>query len=167
MIRKNLCISMAIAVLLLLAVPVLPALAQTGASDRTGIPTNALASSPEPLQAKPADFALDDGTPEICGLTCRQTNATITNTGDETAHKVSVVLTLFNGRGDQIALNDGPDIQRSIGDLAGGQSKSEQITIHADCGFLAFRCAGQTLILKREVRSDEKTVQFPDRVFAG
>jgi hypothetical protein len=167
MIRKNLNISLAVAVLLFLVMPVLSALAQTGISDRIAPPATVLASSAGILQEKPVDFALDDGTPEVCGLTCRKTNATITNTGDETAHNVSVVLTLFNGRGEQIPLNNGPDIQRYIGDLTGGQSKSEQITIQADCGFLAFRCAGQTLIIKREVLSDEKTVKFPDRVFAG
>ncbi|MGD1004568.1 MAG: hypothetical protein ABR887_04035 [Methanoregulaceae archaeon] len=129
---------------------------------QTVIPT----SSPITSSKKPVDFTLDPGTPTNCGLTCRQTTATVTNTGDETAHNVCVVLTVNNSQGEQISLNNEPNIQLCIGDLTGGQSKSEPITINADCGAFETKCIGQTLTLKCQATSNEKTVQFPDQVIS-
>jgi hypothetical protein len=123
-------------------------------------------SSPITPSKKPVDFALDPGTQTNCGATCRQTTATITNTGDSTAHNVCVLLTVYNSKGEQINLNNGPNIQQCIGDLAGGQSKSESITINAECGLFYTKCIGQTLTLKCQATSNEKTVQFPDRVIS-
>lgn len=116
---------------------------------------------------KPVDFTLDSGNPTSCGTTCKQTTATITNTGDSTAHNVCVVLTVSNSNGDQIYLNGGPNIQKCIGDLAGGQSKSEPITINAECGLFYTKCIGQTLTLKCQATSTEKTVQFPNKVMSA
>lgn len=128
-------------------------------------PTTYIPPTSSPLNAADdsVDFTLDPGTPENCGLTCRQTTATITNTGNETAHNVCVELSVYNSRGERIFLNNRLTIQRCIGDVASGGSKHEPITINADCGAFATKCIGQTLILKCRVTSDEKTVQFPGR----
>ena len=122
--------------------------------------------TPSPItpSKQPVDFALDPGTQTNCGLTCRETTATITNTGDSTAHNVCVVLTVSNSKGETIPLNNEVNIRRCIGDLVGGQSKSESITINADCGTFGTKCIGQTLILKCYATSNEKMVQFPDKV---
>ena len=111
---------------------------------------------------KPVEFSLDPGTPLSCGLTCRETTATITNTGDEVAHSVCVVLEVFNENGERIYINSGPSIERCLGDITGGSSRSETIRIDADCGFLAGKCLGHTLVLKSRVTSLEKTRSFPD-----
>ncbi|MCQ8894039.1 MAG: hypothetical protein NQU46_05350 [Methanolinea sp.] len=111
---------------------------------------------------RPVAFTLDSGTPASCGLTCRETTATIANTGDETAHSVCVILEVFNDAGERIFINAGPSIERCIGDLQGGSLKTETIQVNADCGFLATRCIGHTLILKTRVRSLERTQEFPD-----
>jgi len=119
--------------------------------------------SPVPTQTKkPVEFTLDPGTPVNCGLTCRETTATITNTGDETAHSVCVVLEVFNENGERIFINSAPSIERCLGDIDGGSSKSETITINADCGFLAGKCVGHTLILKTRATSLEESQIFPD-----
>ncbi|MDH7509504.1 MAG: hypothetical protein QHH04_00475 [Methanolinea sp.] len=113
---------------------------------------------------RPVAFTLESGAPAGCGLTCRETTATITNTGDETAHSVCVVLEVFNDAGERIFINGGPSVERCIGDLPGGSLRTETIQINADCGFLATRCIGHTLILKTRVRSLEKIQEFPDIV---
>ena len=127
-----------------------------------------ISPTPSPLNVSDdsVGFTVDPGTPENCGLTCRQTTATITNTGNTTAHNVCVELSVYNSRGERIFLNNRLTIQRCIGDLAGGQSKHEPITINADCGAFGTKCIGQTLILRCRVTSDEKTGQFPDRAIS-
>ena len=116
--------------------------------------------------AVPVDFILQPGVPASCGLTCRQLDASITNTGYETAHNVCVTVGLHNSRNEIINLNGKPSINRCIGDIAGGQKKTESIIINADCGAFATRCIGETLTLQTEVTSVEKTVRFPDQVIA-
>jgi hypothetical protein len=117
-------------------------------------------------QSNPVDFVLRPGDQTSCGLTCRQLDATITNSGYETAHDVCITVALHNSRNEVINLNGEASIRRCVGDIAGGQSVTEPITINADCGLFASRCIGQTLTLQTWVISDEKTVQFPDQVIA-
>ncbi|OPX71147.1 MAG: hypothetical protein A4E36_00154 [Methanoregulaceae archaeon PtaB.Bin009] len=125
--------------------------------------TTSATPSPSPIpQKRPVEFTLDSGTPVNCGLTCRETTATITNTGDEVAHSVCVVLEVFNENGEQIFINSAPSIERCLGDIGGGESRSETITINADCGFLASKCIGHTLILKARATSLERSQAFPD-----
>jgi len=112
----------------------------------------------------PVDFILQSGKPANCGLTCRQLDATIMNTGYETAHNVCITVTLHNSRNEVINLNGAPSLNRCIGELAGGQAKTESISVDADCGAFATRCIGQTLTLQTQVSSDEKTARFPDQV---
>jgi hypothetical protein len=114
----------------------------------------------------PVDFVIQTGPQVKCGLTCRQLTPTLTNTGSETAHNVCITIVLYNSGGDTIALNGAPSIRECVGDIASGESKSEPVTINADCGFLASKCLRQTLILKTEATCDETTVQFPDRTIA-
>jgi hypothetical protein len=125
---------------------------------------------PQPTQQKtpalPVDFILQPGVPSGCGLTCRQLDASITNTGYETAHNVCITVDLHNSRNEIINLNGQPSINRCIGDIAGGQKKTESITINADCGAFATRCIGETLTLQTRITSVEKTVRFPDQVIA-
>ena len=125
-----------------------------------------IAQAPSVTAIPPVDFALVAGPQEKCGLTCRQLNPAITNTGSETAHNVCISLVVHNTGGDLIFLNGGPSVRQCIGNIAGGESKSEPIVIEADCGFLASKCLRQTLILKTEATCDEKTVQFPDQMIA-
>jgi len=114
-------------------------------------------------QQKPVDFVIQTGPQEKCGLTCRQLTPSITNTGTDTAHNVCISVVLYNSGGDLITLNGGPSVSKCVGDIASGESRSEPITIEADCGFLASKCVSQTLILKTEAVCDETTVRFPDK----
>jgi hypothetical protein len=121
------------------------------------------------LQKTPAlsvDFVLQTGDATSCGLTCRQLEASITNSGYATAHNVCVTVGLHNGRNEIIYLNGEPSINRCIGDMSGGQKKTEPITINADCGAFATKCIGETLTLQTQVTSVEKTVRFPDQLIA-
>jgi hypothetical protein len=115
---------------------------------------------------KPVDFVIQTGPQVKCGLTCRELTPSITNTGSEKAHNVCITIVLHNSGGDLIPLNGAPSIIQCIGDLTSGESRSEPITINADCGFLASKCLRQTLILHTEATCDETTVQFPDRTIA-
>jgi hypothetical protein len=113
-------------------------------------------------QSNPVDFSLVAGLQLSCGLTCRQLTPVITNTGDQTAHNVCISLIVQNSGGDIIFLNGAPSIMQCVGNIAGGESKSEPVVINADCGVFGSRCLGQTLSLQTTVTSEEKTVRFPD-----
>ncbi len=117
-----------------------------------------------PTPSVPVDFILQSGEPTSCGLTCRQMDATIKNTGYDTAHNVCITVTLHNSRNEVINLNGAPSLNRCIGDLTGGQAKTESISVDADCGAFATKCIGQTLTLQTQVSSNEKTAQFPDQI---
>ena len=133
---------------------------------QTGTQTIRQTPTLQKTPALPVDFILQPGDPASCGLTCRQLEATITNTGHETAHNVCITVGLHNSRNEIINLNGEPSIKRCIGDLSGGQKKTEPITITADCGVFATKCIGETLTLQTRVTSVEKTVQFPDQLIA-
>jgi hypothetical protein len=115
----------------------------------------------------PVDFVLQSGVVTSCGLTCRQLDAAIINTGFETAHNVCITVALHTSKNEVISLNGDPFIERCIGDLAGGEAKTEPVSIDADCGTFATKCVGETLTLQILVSSDEKTAQFPDQVING
>jgi hypothetical protein len=117
-------------------------------------------------EKKPVDFALVPESQVNCGLTCRALTATITNTGTETAHNVCITLVVHNSRDETIFLNGAPAITQCVGDLEGGASKSEPITINADCGAFASKCIRETLTLQTQATSDEKTVRFADQTIA-
>ena len=142
--------------------PPLPAVFQTVRQSDTQPDTPPAHDSP----VKRVDFVIEAGSQEKCGLTCRQLTPAITNTGTETAHNVCISLTVYNSGGDLIFLNGGSSIRQCIGNIAGGESKSEPIVIEADCGFLGSKCLRQTLVLKTEVTCDETTVRFPDQEIA-
>lgn len=124
--------------------------------------TSATLDSVTIAAARPVAFTLDPGTPISCGLTCRETTATITNTGDGIAHSVCVILEVFNENGERIFINSGPLIEHCLGDIGGGESRIETIMINADCGFLAGKCIGHTLVMKARATSAERTQAFPD-----
>jgi hypothetical protein len=133
---------------------------------QTGTQTIRQTPTLQTTQAPPVDFVLQPGNPVSCGLTCRQMDASITNTGYETAHNVCITVGLHNSRNEIIYLNGEPSINRCIGDITGGQKKTEPIMINADCGAFATKCIGETLTLQTRVTSVEKTVQFPDQLIA-
>ena len=133
---------------------------------QTGTPTIRQTPTIQKTPALPVDFVLQPGAPASCGLTCRQLDASITNTGYETAHNVCISVGLHNSRNEIINLNGEPSLHRCIGDIEGGESKTEPITINADCGVFASKCIGETLTLQTLVLSDEKTVRFPDQLIA-
>ena len=120
----------------------------------------------QPTAALPVDFILLSGNPASCGLTCRQLDATLTNSGYMTAHNVCIAVSMHNSRNEIIGLNGESTLNRCVGDIAGGQTITEPITINADCGVFATRCIGETLTLQTNVQSDEKTVRFPDQLIA-
>ncbi len=93
-------------------------------------------------------------------------DASITNTGYAIAHTVCIEVSMHNSRNDIINLNGQTSMQQCVGDLPGGQSKTESITVNADCGVFATKCIGETLTLKTKITSVEKTVQFPDQLIA-
>lgn len=113
-------------------------------------------------RTKQVDFSLVAGPQTSCGLTCRQLTPVITNTGDQVVHNVCISLLVYNSGGAIISLNGAPSIRQCVGNIAGGESKSEPIVINADCGVFGSKCLGQTLTLQTTVTSDEKTVRFPD-----
>jgi len=117
-------------------------------------------------QRLPVDFILQPGEQTSCGLTCRQLDATITNSGYEIAHDVCITVALHNSRNEVINLNGEASIRRCVGDIAGGQSRTESISINADCGLFATKCIGETLTLQTQVTSVEKTIRFPDQLIA-
>lgn len=114
----------------------------------------------------PVDFVLQSGNPASCGLTCRQLDATLTNSGYLIAHNVCIAVNMHNSRNEIINLNGDSSFSRCVGDIPGGQTKTESITINADCGAFASKCIGETLTLQTKVTSVEKTVQFPDQLIA-
>lgn len=120
----------------------------------------------QPAAAVPVDFVLQSGNPTNCGLTCRQLDATLTNSGYMTAHNVCIAVSMHNSRNEIISLNGDPALNRCVGDIAGGQTITEPITINADCGVFATKCIGETLTLQTLVISDETTVRFPDQVIS-
>jgi hypothetical protein len=133
---------------------------------QTGTQTTRQTPTLQKIPALLVDFVLQPSDPVSCGLTCRQLDASITNNGYETAHNVCINVGLHNSRNEIINLNNEPSINRCIGDIAGGQKKTESITINADCGVFATKCIGETLTLQTLVTSVEKTVQFPDQLIA-
>ena len=133
---------------------------------QTGTPIIRQTPTIQKTPALPVDFVLQPGDPANCGLTCRKLEASITNTGYATAHNVCITVGLHNSRNEIINLNGGPSLERCIGDISGGQKKTEPITINADCGAFATKCIGETLTLQTRVTSVEKTIQFPDQLIA-
>jgi hypothetical protein len=118
------------------------------------------------LSKKPIYFELNPGNPTSCGATCRQTTATLTNTGDDTAHNVKINLNIYNNVGDSVY-----STQESLGDIPGGKSRSNAVTINADCGSilsLYSKCRDHMpLTLKTDIIFDEGTQNFPDQQFGG
>ncbi len=133
---------------------------------RSPTPRHSSDATVQETQRNPVDFILQPGEQTSCGLTCRQLDATITNSGYETAHDVCITVAVHNSRNEVINLNGEASIRRCIGDIGGGQSRTEPITINADCGLFATKCIGQTLILQTRVTSVEKTIPFPDQLIA-
>jgi len=136
---------------------------------RSTVPTSEVTGqpvTPTPLLTPqlPVDFILTTGESTSCGLTCRHLYATITNNGYNTAHNVCISVTLHNSRNEIIFLNDKPVLTQCVGDIAGGTSRTEPITLNADCGMFMTRCIQETLTLGTTVNSDEKTVRFPDQL---
>jgi hypothetical protein len=130
------------------------------------IPTTSEPNVIQSTTAVPVDFSIQTGVPSNCGLTCRQLDAALTNSGYTTAHNVCIKVSMHNSRNEIINLNGNPSLNRCVGDIAGGQTITEPITINADCGPFATRCIGETLTLQTQVVSDEKTVRFPDQVIS-
>ncbi|MDD1695701.1 MAG: hypothetical protein LUQ54_02275 [Methanoregula sp.] len=112
------------------------------------------------------DFTIQSGVLSSCGLTCRQMDATLTNSGYSTAHNVCIMVSMHNSRNEIISLNGNSVLKRCVGDLAGGRTVTEAVAINADCGPFASRCLGETLTLQTQVQSDEKVVRFPDQVIS-
>jgi hypothetical protein len=149
----------------------------------TGLPAAHTTTIPQPLPqtpvttisetatvkskvVEPVDFSIETGVPVSCGLTCRQLDAMLTNSGYTTAHDVCITVSMHNSRNEIINLNGELSLNQCIGDVAGGQTITAPITISADCGPFASLCLGETLTLQTQVVSDEKTVRFPDQIIS-
>jgi len=149
--------------------PVSPSVTTSSQPRATHVPTGSPTTrQPSYVTVKatqnPVDFVLQPGEQTSCGLTCRQLDATVTNSGYETAHNVCITVALYNSRNAVINLNGETSLRRCVGDIAAGQSRTEPITINADCGVFATKCIGETLTLQTQVTSDEKTIRFPDQL---
>lgn len=134
-----------------------------------GVPTSPTIQQISPTTVSPKKqiyFELDPGNPTSCGETCRQTTATLANTGNDTAHNVKVNLNIYNNVGDSVY-----STQDSLGDIQGGQSKRNTVTINADCGSilsLYSKCRDHMpLTLKTDIIFDEGTQNFPDQQFGN
>jgi hypothetical protein len=130
------------------------------------IPTTSERNVIQSTTAVPVDFSIQTGVPANCGLTCRQLDAALTNSGYTTAHNVCISVSMHNSRNKIINLNGDTSLNRCVGNIGAGQTITEPITINADCGPLATLCIGETLTLQTRVVSDEKTVRFPDQVIS-
>jgi hypothetical protein len=128
----------------------------------TALPTTIATLPPTP--DIPVAFLLETGEPASCGLTCRELDATITNTGYATAHDVCITLVIVNSYDEVILINGADSLTQCIGDLPGGASKTEHVVINADCGSWGSKCLGQTLTLQTWVSSEELDGSFPDRI---
>jgi len=133
---------------------------------QTGNPAISATSGVQSTTAVLVDFSIQTGVPVTCGLTCRQLDATLTNSGYKTAHNVCITVSMHNSRNEIINLNGASSLNRCVGDIAGGQTITEPIMINADCGPFATLCIGETLTLQTRVVSDEKTVRFTDQVIS-
>lgn len=132
----------------------------------TGAQTQKQTSAITVTPSVAVDFLLQSGNPSSCGLTCRQLDASITNAGYASAHSVCIDVSMHNSKNEVINLNGEAFLVRCIGDISAGQTKTEAITINADCGVFATKCIGETLTLRTRITSVEKTVQFPDQLIA-
>ena len=133
---------------------------------QTVILTTSKPTTVQSTTALPVDFSIQTGIPANCGLTCRHLDAALTNSGYKTAHNVCITVSMHNSRYEVINLNGESSLNRCVGDIVGGQTINEPITINADCGPFATLCIGETLTLQTQIVSDEKTVRFPDQVIS-
>jgi len=133
---------------------------------QTGTPVIRETLTIQATVALPVDFILQSGNPTTCGLTCRQLDATLSNSGYMTAHNVCIAVSMHNSRNEIISLNGDPALNRCVGDIAGGQTITESISINADCGVFATKCIRETLILQTMVISNEITIRFPDQIIS-
>ena len=115
-------------------------------------------------QQKGVYFEIDPGTPTSCGITCRQTMAELTNTGEKDAHNVKVNFDIYNSAGDSVY-----STQEQMGDIPSCQSRCKTITMNIDCGSvltLYSKCRKHMpLVLKVKVIFDEGIQTFPDYVY--
>jgi len=116
----------------------------------------------ETVSKKPIDFHIDEGNPRydynlITGNVNCETTATITNTGDETAHNAYAELKAYSSSSDSsLKINGNPSFRKYIGDLAGGQPHPENVNIVIGCLPGCSECL-QGLDLVLTVTSNEKT----------
>ena len=82
----------------------------------TAIMTISVTSVVKPKATEPVDFTIQTGEPANCGLTCRQMDAMLTNSGDSTAHNVCITVSLHNSRNEIINLNGESSLNRCVGD---------------------------------------------------
>lgn len=132
----------------------------------TGTPKDGKTPVIQTTVAVPVDFILQSGVPVSCGLTCRQLDATLTNSGYMTAQNVCIAVSMHNSRNEIISLNGESILSRCVGNIAAGQTITESLSVNADCGAFATKCIGETLTLQTVVSSDETTVRFPDQLIS-
>ncbi len=150
--------------IILLLIIVLAAVYVIGQTPRKTIATTI--SNPFSSASGNISFQLDAGIPVSCGTTCRETTATITNTGIQTAHNVCVTLEVYNNDGDPINVNVAPGNPACIGDVQAGQSKSQHVRIDVDCRALYLKCSAKPFTLKARATYDEGIFEFPSQQFS-
>lgn len=103
---------------------------------------------------------VDQSDIEDCGWTCREIPATLTNTGDETAHNVNVDIRFYCD-GDQIDVNGKEYLSLDLGTMDPGESETR--TKEIDVGFgggLCIQNNGARIVFT--VTSDEKTMTLEE-----
>ncbi|MFV2040364.1 MAG: hypothetical protein ACC644_00025 [Candidatus Hydrothermarchaeales archaeon] len=128
-------------------------------------------TSADPPAQRPPDFQLfipDPGYELCCGFIPSKVKivgtARIKNTGDLTAHNLRATFELFTIERERIKLSGEPRIERSLGDLAGGETISETFEFEIPL-FDGYKIQEQGAIAVITVDSLEKSMSV-EQLFA-
>lgn len=103
---------------------------------------------------------VDESSIKECGWTCREIPASLTNSGEETAHNVNVNVR-FYCNGDRIDINGKEYLSLDLGTMEPGET--EERTEEVDVGFgggLCIQNNGARIVFN--VISDEKTMTLEE-----
>ncbi len=139
---------------------------ETGELESISSPIISLPSLETPQELKPVDFKLDIPEPTysvslFSGVSVKG-QASIKNIGDKTAHNVRVRVELFSSDGKRIKLNGKDYIEKNVGDLRGGGTRSEKIEFSIGLGDgRNIESNGATSLY--HIYSDEKNKEIEER----
>lgn len=105
---------------------------ETGKLESFSSPTITIPKFDNQKEFNPVDFKLVVPEPSYAiRLKIHVTGtATIENIGDSTAHNVRIKFELFSGDGKRIKVNDQDYLEKVVGELRGGETKSENVDFY-------------------------------------